>query len=108
MPRARSPVISSGSQRICIAASGRQLRPIARPAITPRSAPLASMRVADEWLAGETSPQLGEGFVVDRWQLADLERARSPLYDELLEGTHDSRVELDALVLGELVERALL
>src|SRR5437762_5611020 len=92
---------------MCTAASGRQIRPIARPAITPRRAPLASMRVADEGLAGQATAQLCQRLVVDRWQLAHLECSRTAFREQLLERTHDPWIELDALVLGELFQRAV-
>src|SRR5207237_10624847 len=106
--RATSPARSKGSQRIRAAASGRQLRPTARPAITPRMTPLASMRVAHQGLTSEPATQLGEGLVVDRRQLADLERAGAALRQQLLEGPDDLRIELDALVLGQLLESLLM
>src|SRR5207237_8560298 len=106
--RATSPARSKGSQRIRAAASGRQLRPTAGPASTPRMTPLASTRVAHEGLTSEPATQLGEGLVVDRRQLADLECPGAALRQELLQGSDDPRIELDALVLGELLESLLM
>src|SRR5437762_3790464 len=96
--RATSPAMRSGSQRISAAASGRQPRRTANPAISPSRTPLASMRVAGERLPCEAAAQLGEGLVVDRRQVADLERSGAPLGEQLLDGADDLRVELDALV----------
>src|SRR6185503_20726648 len=77
--------------------------PNARPATTP----LRSIQVAEAWLTGEPLTQLGQGLVVDRWQLADLEGIGSALGEQMLERANDPRVELCAFVALELLERAL-
>src|SRR5205085_1207567 len=96
-----------GQNRTENVASLRQSPPNAIAAAMPATTPLASMGIADDRLASQPTAKLRQGLVVDRRQVADLERFRPALLQQLLEGANDDRVELDALVLVELLHRLL-
>src|SRR6266542_1727761 len=104
--RAINATSRSGSQRRLIPRSGRHDRAIARPAISPSTAPLTSMRVAQCRLTCEAAAQLREGLVVDGRKVAGLECVMASFFEEGLERPHHARVELSALVLLQLFHRS--
>src|SRR6267143_4107870 len=101
--RARAPARSTGQSLRSSLWRWRQSPPDATPTMKPASSPLTSMGIASERLTRQAFAEFGEGFVVDRRQITDLEGIGAALVEETTECPHDPWIELNSLISVELI-----
>src|SRR5207247_5664995 len=106
--RATAPTNSTGQSFRSSLSRWCQSPPAASPTTKPATSPLTSMGIASKWLTRQALTEFGEGLVVDRRQLTDLEGIGAALIEKTPERPHDPRIELNSLISVELIHRPVM